>query len=494
MLKEYGSPSGGRETAYADGEGTSPVAETGLTAWLQKAVIYQIFVDRFDRRGRFGNPDTLAVWGSKPNRNDQMGGDLDGIIHRLDYLQDLGVNLLCLTPIFLAATNHRYDTYDYYQLDPRIGDLPTFRKLLREAHRRDIRIVLDGVFNHCGRGFFPFFDVMENGAHSSYRDWFYPDGFPLRAYGKHRYAAWQNCAALPEFNLSNPEARGYLLEVARYWTRQGVDGWRLDAVRHARDKTFWKDLKDAIRGENPEAYLLAEIWEESDEWISGGDFDGATNYPLREILFDFIVHRTTSISEFLRRLQRRLTAQPWPVTLAMSNLLGSHDTPRLWTATGGNPAVIKLLHLLQFTLPGIPALYYGDECGLRGGRDPDNRRAMCWNQQGAQAQLVPTIKILIEARRSHPALQCGTWHPLLVNDANRIMGYSRSADAGDVLVMINAGTDTGSATIELQKASIPQPCRFKDLLSGQTFESVADALVVESIQPMSGLLLVPVLE
>jgi neopullulanase len=172
--------------------------------WTRHAVIYNIFVDRF-ARGRSDNNQVgnLVPWGSAPSREGFMGGDLRGIIERLDYLQDFGVNALCLTPIFMSSSNHRYNTYDYYQIDPRIGRLEDFRRLVEQAHQRDIRLILDGVFNHCGRGFYPFFDVMENGADSHYRDWFSIDGFPVDAYGRHRYRACLNAALMPEFNLAN---------------------------------------------------------------------------------------------------------------------------------------------------------------------------------------------------------------------------------------------------------------------------------------------------
>jgi neopullulanase len=285
-----------------------------------------------------------------------MGGDLPGIRQRLGYLEDLGVNLLILSPVFLAASNHRYDTYDYYRVDPRLGTLDDLRALVAESHRRGMRVLLDGVFNHCGRGFFPFFDVMENGEASAWSEWFRVEGHPVDAYGAARYGSWQGVAALPELNLAHPPARDYLLRVAEFWTRHGIDGWRLDAVPHVRERDFWRELRDAVRSVNPEAYLLAEIWEDAEPWLAPGYFDGATHYPFRELVVQLVRRRPLRPTALAGRFADLVRRQTWPRALGMCNLLGSHDTPRLLTLARGDAARVELALLLLFFFPGVPAL------------------------------------------------------------------------------------------------------------------------------------------
>ena len=344
-------------------------------SWLRDAVLYEIFVDRFANGDPRLDPPNVAPWGSTPLRDGFMGGDLAGITGRLDYLADLGVTLLYLTPIFLASSSDRYNTYDYFTIDPRLGSLDDFTRLVRSAHDRGMRVLLDGVFNHCGRGFFPFFDVMENGAASAWAGWFHLHGFPVDAYGACRFEGWLGSAEVPEINLANADARAYILRVAAYWTSQGIDGWRLDAVTHVRHRAFWTELREAVRRINPEAYLLAEIWGDPTPWM-GDDFDGATNYDFREAVIDFLFSRSVTASAFAARLQASLARHEPHTALALCNVIGSHDTPRIWTLAGGDERLVRAALVLLVAFPGVPSIYYGDEAGLAGGADPDNRRAM----------------------------------------------------------------------------------------------------------------------
>ena len=201
--------------------------------WVKHAVFYQIFPDRFSRSRRLHHAPGIQFkpWGAPPSEQGFQGGDLLGIVDRLDYLEDLGVNALYLNPIFSSASNHRYHTFDYMTIDPLLGGDAAFRELLDRAHERDMRVVIDGVFNHCGRGFWPFHHILEAGKRSPYFDWFRVKGWPLRPYHSneqqpHNYAAWWNLPALPKLNTGNPGMRRYLLEVARHWIEFGADGWR----------------------------------------------------------------------------------------------------------------------------------------------------------------------------------------------------------------------------------------------------------------------------
>lgn len=249
--------------------------------WVKDAVFYQIFPDRFAKSDRVPKPNNLEPWESPPTLYGFKGGDLRGVLEHLDYLQDLGVNAIYFNPIFQSTANHRYHTHDYYRVDPILGGNEAFRDLLDEAHRRGIRIILDGVFNHASRGFFQFNHILENGPASPYLDWFIVKGFPLHAYAARRkpnYEAWWGLRALPKLNTDNPQVREFIMGVAEHWLREGIDGWRLDVPLEIKTPGFWEEFRRRVKAVNPEAYIVAEIWEEAPEWLQGDHFDAVMNY------------------------------------------------------------------------------------------------------------------------------------------------------------------------------------------------------------------------
>jgi glycosidase len=423
-----------------------------------------------------------------------MGGDLRGISDRLDYLDNLGVNLLYLTPIFWSSSNHRYDTYDYYRIDPRVGGIPELRALIDAAHRRQMRILLDGVFGHSGRGFFPFLDVMENGAASPYVDWYSIRALPVEAYAQHRYDAFQDAAPMPCLNLRNHEVRRYFRDVATHWTRTGIDGWRFDAVPHAGDRSFWMEIRDAVKHANPGAYLLGEVWGDASDWVGDGLLDGATNYELRERVLAFLSSPTASASTFASRLDELAHRHPRPVSLAMANVLGSHDTPRLWTALQGDVRRIKLALLIQFAFPGIPAVYYGDEVGLQGGEDPANRGAMEWNERRWNNEIREYVKCLISLRRTLPALRIGDWKQVHVDDRVRLIVFSRRAPNGDAIIVAHSGDRAASLSLALRRHGLDAAPCYADVIRGGTIPVVEGTLRIDAIEPWTGALLTSVRE
>ena len=379
-------------------------------AWVRDAVFYQVFPDRFAASSRVRKPDALEPWTAPPTFDGFKGGDLLGVVEHLDDLVDLGINALYLNPVFSAASNHRYNAYDYMVVDPLLGGDAALRELLDAAHARGVRVVLDGVFNHSGRGFWPFHHVLEVGGASPYRDWFYLDRDILAhrrglgAYDDGReeggthppilgYRMWWDVPSLPKLRVENPEVREYLFGVAEHWLRFGIDGWRLDVPEDIEDPTFWPEFRQRVRAVNPEAYLLGEIWEEAPGWLSGDRFDALMNYPLAIAILGFVGgdqldagviagqanYRRDLVSldgpAFGRRLEALMALYEPDVTQAQFNLIGSHDTPRARTVMGGDPVRLRLAALLQLTLPGAPSIYYGDELGMEGAADPDCRRA-----------------------------------------------------------------------------------------------------------------------
>ncbi len=242
---------------------SDPAIEDSLE-WVRDAVFYQIFPDRFARSEQILKPNNLSDWHETPSTNRYYGGDLLGVYERLDYLSDLGINAIYLNPIFQSASNHRYHTHDYFQVDPMLGGNEVFRKLVGEAHRRGIRIILDGVFNHASRGMFQFNDLLENGPDSPWVDWFIVDNWPLAPYNSDlpaNYTSWWNNRALPKFNTDNPQVREYLMQIAEHWIREfEIDGWRLDVPEEVQTEGFWEEFRARVKAIRPDAYLVGEIW------------------------------------------------------------------------------------------------------------------------------------------------------------------------------------------------------------------------------------------
>ena len=407
--------------------------------WIQDAIFYQIFPDRFENGDPNNDPSNKVSWGSKPSIWDFQGGDLRGVIQRLDYIQDLGANAIYLNPIFESSSNHRYNTRDYYMIDPKLGAMEDFDELLRSAHNRGIRVILDGVFNHCGRGFFAFNDVLENQAQSSYKDWFYINRFPVRAYGRGKaedYEAWWKFKSLPKLNIQNPEVRAYVLQVAKFWLERGADGWRLDVPTEIDEVEFWSEFRAAVKSVNPDAYLVGEIWEIEPDWVGPEIFDGLMNYPLRDALLDLLTPPGGVLNKFIETIKTLLGAYPTENTNAHYLPLGSHDTVRIATALKGDEQRILTAFTFQFFYPGAPAIYYGDEVGLKGGKDPDNRRAFNWEKGTWNHRLLEHLKNLALLRSELPQLRRGEFQIVSVDEATGIATFRRvNKERAAVLVM-----------------------------------------------------------
>jgi cyclomaltodextrinase / maltogenic alpha-amylase / neopullulanase len=444
-----------------------------IPAWVHDAVFYQVFPDRFASSPRVPKPGILEPWFDPPTFDGYKGGDLLGLTERLDELVDLGITAIYLNPVFSAASNHRYNTYDYMEVDPLLGGDAALRELLDTAHARGIRIVLDGVFNHVGRGFWPFHHVMEAGGASPYSQWFYLDRDILThrrglgAYDDGRdgahplklgYRMWWDVPSLPKLRIENPEVRSYVLGVAEHWIRFGADGWRLDVPDEIEDETFWPEFRDRVKAINPEAYLLGEIWEEAPEWLRGDRFDALMNYPLTIAILGFIggdrIDRAVIAGQanyrrelvaldgraFGARLEHLMSALDADVVGAQLNLLGSHDTPRARTVMGGDAARLRLATLLQMTLPGAPSVYYGDELAMEGATDPDCRRGYPGAEASADPEAASTralVKAAIRARADHEALRRGDVRVAAAGD--RAVAISRLAGGRRALVAVNAG-------------------------------------------------------
>lgn len=441
--------------------------------WVKHAVFYQIFPDRFARSQQphkgLLKSTVWEEWDDTPTLQGYKGGDLWGVIEQLDYLQDLGINAIYFTPIFQSASNHRYHTHDYYQVDPLLGGNLAFGELLEAAHSRQIKVVLDGVFNHASRGFFCFHDILENGPNSPWLDWFKIEGWPLSPYDGDRpanYASWDNNRALPEFNHNNPDAREYIMQIAEHWIKLGIDGWRLDVPNCVQAPGFWQEFRDRVKAINPEAYIVGEIWEDARQWLDGTQFDGVMNYLFaaptiafaasEHVVLDHVKdrpyypHPPLFAKEYAEKMQQLLQLYPWEIQLTQLNLLSSHDTARLLTIAGGDRASVELATLLLLTFPGAPSIYYGDEVGLPGALDPDSRRGFPLQAQWDR-NILSCHRQLIALRHTYPALRTGSYHVLLAQGDVYI--FARMA-VEEVIVAINTGTEPAEVNLELKETEL----------------------------------------
>jgi len=441
--------------------------EFATPEWVKDAIFYQIFPDRFARSDAVPKPNNLERWDSSPTTQGFKGGDLLGIVGRLDYLQELGINAIYLNPIFQSAANHRYHTYDYYHVDPLLGGDTAFRTLLKEAHGRGIRVILDGVFNHASRGFFQFNHILENGAASPYLDWFTIHGWPLYAYSSRRkpnYAAWWGLNALPKFNINLPAVREFLLDVARYWIEQGIDGWRLDVPGEIKDDDFWREFRHRVKEANPEAYIVGEIWHDAQHWLQGDQFDAVMNYPLTKACLSFFIGRRLNSAlasgvgyypvypvdaeGFAEAIDDLLSKYPVQVTEAQLNLLDSHDTARFLSLARGDESALRLAWLFVMCYPGAPCIYYGDEVGMKGGKDPDCRRAFQWDERQWDVELLDYVKRCISLRTSHPALRRGEYRRLLARAG--VYAFGRRLGDETLLCVLNTSTKPWELDVPVQ--------------------------------------------
>ncbi len=377
--------------------------------WTKDAIFYQIFPDRFCRSGRYKAVGKFVEWGSKPTRENMFGGNLAGIIDKLDYIASLGVNAIYLCPIFKSNSNHRYHTVDYFEIDPVLGTLKDFDKLVRKAHKLGLRVILDGVFNHCSRGFFQFNSLMELGKNSPYVDWFHVHGWPLHAYsGKPNYDCWWGYPALPKFNTDNPDVREYLFSVGEYWMKRGIDGWRLDVPNEIDDDSFWQEFRRRVKAVNPDAYIVGEIWDDPLRWLKGDQFDGVMNYVFRKAVMQFLFDENPiDVAEFCERVRGAFVEGRGDIPM---NLLGSHDTTRLGSQPRTSIERIKLAYALLFFMPGAPCIYYGEELSMKGGKDPDNRRSVPWENLGEMQKkpMYEFIRQMVDMRKKNPVLRDGS--------------------------------------------------------------------------------------
>ena len=374
--------------------------------WVSKTIWYQIFPERF-ANGNVGiSPEGALDWDSSitPKSSDFFGGDLQGIIDHLDYLQDLGITGLYLCPIFESPSNHKYNTTDYFEIDRHFGDKETFRQLVDQAHLRGMKVMLDAVFNHIGDQSAQWQDVLKHGENSAYKDWFHIQEFPVtndklvnpKELPYHTFAF---ASYMPKLNTANPEVKDYLLSVATYWIEHfDIDAWRLDVANEV-DHQFWRDFRKAVLSKKPDLYILGEVWHTSQPWLNGDEFHAVMNYPLSDSIKDYFLSRRKKTSQFISEINCQSMYYKQQISEVMFNLLDSHDTERILTTAKGDIQLVKPALAFLFLQRGTPCIYYGTELELGGGMDPDCRRVMPWDRVSSSNDMLNFMKNLIQLRK-----------------------------------------------------------------------------------------------
>ncbi len=453
--------------------------------WVKETVWYQIFPERFANGDPENDPQGVKPWGDdkKENIYDFYGGDLQGVLDHLDYLADLGINGLYFNPIFKSPSSHKYDTTDYYQIDPIFGSNDLFKELVEAAHQRGMKVMLDAVFNHCG-WFHPFWqDVVEKGKESEYYDCFliHDDpviNFPIEKgkmpkltpeqMGSLNYAAFGFVPVMPKWNTDNPVTQAHLLGAIRYWTEEcGVDAWRLD-VSNEVSHDFWRKFRSLVKGIDPDIYILGENWDNSIPWLGGDQFDAVMNYELLYPIWNLLGVEGFRFEEFdvlqyHDSINKVLVSYPKPNLEVMYNLIDSHDTDRILAVCGGDVEKVKQAYLLQFTFTGSPSIYYGSELGL-GGAKGRFRRCMPWDEQQQNRDLKEFVRKLIILRKQHPSFQAVDLTWLDVNPEQQSLIFKKQAGNETLVVIINHNPQPLRLTLpdELKNKLV------EELISGET--------------------------
>lgn len=414
--------------------------------WVKKTVWYQIFPERFANGDTSNDPVGTLPWGSKdPATTDFFGGDLQGVIDHLDYLVDLGITGIYFCPIFKATSNHKYDTIDYYEIDPDFGDKKKFKELVDKAHEKGIRIMLDAVFNHLGNHSPQWQDVIKNGEQSKYKDWFHIRKFPVVESDVDQdinlpFETFAFTPRMPKLNTANPEVEAYLLDIATYWIREfDIDAWRLDVANEV-DHHFWKKFFEATTALKPDFYILGEIWHSSQRWLEGDEFHGVMNYALTETITDFFVKDQITASKMVAGLNEQMMLYRQQTNEVMFNMLDSHDTARILTFCEGNKDLMKATLAFMFLQMGSPCIYYGTEVAMTGGNDPDCRKCMIWEKDQQDQKMYEFVKKLIDFRKQYqPIISEGDFDWKNIDDVNQSIILERRLGNQRIVGIFNQG-------------------------------------------------------
>ncbi len=509
-------------------------------AWVQDAVFYQIFPDRFYNGNPDNDPELIETYKNKTERYQNIvpewyqgikeseshqiehdnftdldpsihpksgwhvfyGGDLQGVEQKFDYLKELGINAIYFNPVFEATANHRYNTADYGKIDDNLavkGDFKAseqyFMDFIKNAHKNNIKIVLDAVFNHSGFEFFAFEDVVEKGKDSEYSDWFYIDDYPITTLYEQRtenkepnYRGWAGYGNHPVLNLDNPEVEKYIYKITEKWMdpngdgnpADGIDGWRLDVANDikARHPEFWSEWRKFVKEINPNAYITGEIWNNAAQYLQGDEFDAVMNYRFREAALAFIAEERIDAQSFINRINEPNLDYPTQAVYSLQNLIDSHDTERFLYSSEGNKDKLKMAAALQFIYPGAPMVYYGTEIGLSGASDPDTRRTMIWkerpNGNRPDHELYHYYSKLASIRQENEVLRTAGVEFASLKSESKVVIIKREDKNGKIYTVLNASDRAKNIKLEIENAT-----QIIELLTEKEYHFDSDQIKLE---------------
>lgn len=418
-------------------------------SWVSKTVWYEILVDRFAQGQNPQNVLDVLEWASQtPEETSFFGGNLEGVIEKLDYLQELGINGLYFNPVFTAYSNHKLDPVDYYNIDPAFGTKEKFKELIVKAHQRGMRVMVDVVFNHLGDFALQWQDVQTYGRKSRFADWFLIREFPPHYTPTNdaniakniSYEVFGNNPHLPKLNLNNPDVRAYLLQVASYWVSNfDIDGWYLTAADEISDE-FCQALHQAMRKIKPDFYVAGQVKRDATRRLSKHEFDGVSNHTLTGIIEDYFIKRQMTVSEMVEALNNQLMRYPDYTNQAMLNCLDNRDTPRLLTKCQGDAKLMRATLAFLFAQIGAPCLYYGNEIGLEGNEIPSNRGCMLWQKEQQDETMLRFMKQLVLFRRRYSdILTKGTFEWGQCNSKYDFLSFTRKYQEQKIFALFNLG-------------------------------------------------------
>ena len=449
--------------------------------WVYGSVMYQVFPERFANGRSEINPENTVEWGSVPTRLDFQGGDLYGVIDKLDHIESLGVNILYLNPIFLSGSTHKYDSWDHFKVDPTLGGDDGLRDLISNCHDRNIKVILDCSLNHVHPRHFAFQDIVKNGEKSEYKNWFTIFDYPVRLIHRpHLYAntykvgwdgneeeykrylektfdetkvpvevrdddgpivepsykAWWGVPDMPKVNFESKEARQWALDVTKHWIENfDIDGWRMDVAKEL-DFSFWKEFRDIAHKANKDTLLISEIFGDTSQWLQGDRFDGTMNYSFREAMTDYFATKRINNKEFADSLANLYSMYSFEALSSCQNLLSSHDVKRFLNRCGNEEDGILGAIFLQATFPGIAGIYYGDEIGLGGADDPFNREPFPWHSEESwNSTILDYTKKLMNIKKSSSIFKYGRFE--LLDDNEQFVAFRRILKDESMLCIIN---------------------------------------------------------
>ena len=434
--------------------------------WAANKVVYQIFPSRFAA----SQPVDKKLWYKAPiTPMDDLHGDFRGIIDHLDHIQDLGIDVIYMTPSFKSNSCHKYDTIDYYEIDPSFGTKEELKELVQKAHDRGMKVVMDAVFNHTGKEFFAFQDILEKGEKSKYLDWYYIDELPLKGkWGEiPNFLCLGYYGGMPKLNLKNPEVEKYITNVACYWIREcDIDGWRLD-VGDEISHFFWKRFRRAIKAVKKDMLIIGEIWHYAGDFLEGDEWDTVMNYPFYLNLIDLLADEKINVSQFVQNLgylKGRLHKKCYPL---MWNLIDSHDTARFLHLCKDNKKKQHLAAAFQLLLTGMPMIYYGDEYAMPGANDPDCRRGMYWDEEYQDKEMFEWYKRLLQVRKAHTCIVEGELAEAITRDEDETIVLTRKNGEETIALIFNCSNQTKEFKEYAQK---------QNLLTEKVFDGKVEAL------------------